>query len=151
MKRRQQMKRTRLARKKGLNPTARTKVQGVCGYDLDRAAKWHLYVTMSPALNDGPRTKRNPCVECGVLYNIEAHHIIAKQTIKKTAKTEGWDWDREQEAIWDNRNGIPLCSECHQRHEVAFKRVSRSNVPDAAVEFAAELGLGHLIDRYYPN
>ena len=145
MKRRAGMRRTRLARRKGLNPIARTKLEGDRGYDLDRAAKWHRYVTV------GAKAKRRPCVECGSLFNIEAHHVIAKQTIKRMARSEKWDWDREQETIWDFRNGIPVCVDCHQRHETAYRRISQSNVPPEAVEFADELGVGYLIERYYPE
>lgn len=144
MKRGRLRRTKRLVRKKGLNPVALTKVEGARGYDLDRAAKWHRYVTV------GAKGKRRPCVECGALWNIEAHHVIAKQEIKRVARTGRWEWDREQEAIWDNRNGIPVCSECHMRHESAYKRISRGNVPPSAVEFADELGVGYLIERYYP-
>jgi len=115
------------------------------GYDLERAALWHHATTVDDA------KKRRPCAKCGSLVNIEAHHIIAKQTIKRLAKTNDWIWEREQSCVWDCRNGLPLCAKCHQNHETAFERVNRSLLSEDALDFADELGLLHLIERYYPE
>lgn len=134
-----------MVRKKGLNPRSLTKYEApVGGYDLDKSGAWHTHVT-------GPTGKKNPCVVCGSRTNIEGHHVIAKQEIKRVARSGRWEFDREQDALWDVRNGIPLCDRCHQRHETAFKRVPRHLIPPAAVAFADELGVGYLIDRYYPE
>lgn len=145
MKRRSPLRRTkRLTRKKGLNPRAATRSeQG--NYDLDKAAAWHRVIV------GVPKKKKNPCVQCGSRINIEGHHVVAKQEIKRVARSARWEFDREQDALWDVRNGMPLCSRCHQQHETAFRRVPRRLVPAAAVEFARELGVEHVIDRYYPD
>lgn len=58
----------------------------------------------------------------------------------------------EQRAlIADERNLIWLCMPCHFRHENAFRRVPFAVLPQEALDFADEVGLSHLIDRYYPR
>jgi hypothetical protein len=145
MKRSRLNRNKRLTRKKGLNPRSLTKYEAPRGgYDLDKSAAWHKQVV-------GPAVKKNPCLVCASQINIEGHHVIAKQEIKRIAKSGRWDFDREQDALWDARNGIPLCAVCHQRHETAFRRVPRRVLPAAALAFADELGVAHLIERYYPE
>ena len=144
MKRRSQLRRTkRLARKKGLNPRSATRSERG-DYDLDKAAAWHRVIVGVPK-------KKNPCVQCGSRINIEGHHVVAKQEVKRVARSARWEFDQTQDALWDARNGMPLCSKCHQQHETAFKRVPRHLVPATALEFARELGVEHVIDRYYPE
>lgn len=145
MKRSRLRRNKRLTRKKGLNPRSLTKYESPKGgYDLDKSAAWHKEVV-------GPPLKKKPCVVCGSRINIEGHHVIAKQEIKRIARSGRWEFDREQDALWDVRNGIPLCDVCHQRHETAFKRVPRNVLPSAALDFAGEMGVDHLIERYYPE
>lgn len=70
----------------------------------------------------------------------DAHHVIPKQSLKR----------RNLHAhLWDARNGIPLARRVHERHTTAVERIERSALPPAAEEFAAELGLSHLLERYY--
>lgn len=133
------MKRGRLTRRTGLR---RSKVDK--GYDLRRAALWHQAVTV-------PGGKRQACAVCGSLSRIEAHHIIAKQTLTWVARERGYDPDRTQGLIWDARNGMALCATCHQRHETAFKRVPFAALPEASLTFARDNGLFYLIERYYPK
>ncbi len=72
----------------------------------------------------------------------DAHHIIPQQSLK---------WRNLHAHLWDARNGIPLSRRVHERHTTAVERIRRDQLPEAAHEFAAELGLEHLIDRYYPE
>lgn len=72
----------------------------------------------------------------------EAHHILTQQQLRKRGFSD---------VSYDVRNGMGLCNRHHRRHTRALERVPFERVPDRAHEFAAELGLGWLIDRYYPR
>lgn len=69
------------------------------------------------------------------------HHIITKQELRRRGAAE---------LLWDLRNMLPVCADCHARHHHAFRRIRRRELPAAAFEFAAELGLEWLIERTYP-
>lgn len=73
---------------------------------------------------------------------VEGHHVLAKRHLKREGFTG---------RLWDTRNGMGLCRYHHQRHEHAIQRVPYALVPDCALEFAAELGLEHVVEREYPR
>lgn len=145
------MKRTPLTRSKGLARTSglsrkpfKRKPPKPKGTDLDRASAWWVSVV-------GPLSARKPCVVCGATSNIEGHHIVSKQVIKRVARERRVGDAVREQWLWDDRNGMALCRLCHARHENANRRVPRDLVPVQARVFAAELGVSHLLDRYYPE
>lgn len=88
-----------------------------------------------------------PCATCRLYRysprNMQAHHVVSKQELKKRGRTP---------LLWDRRNALPLCADCHERHENASRRVSLSALTPENVEFAREV-LGdyadYYLERYY--
>lgn len=72
----------------------------------------------------------------------EAHHILTQQQLRKRGLSD---------FAWDVRNGLGLCNRHHRRHTRAVERVPYSVLPERAFVFAEEMGLGWLLDRYYPK
>ena len=145
------MKRTPLTRKTALNRKPfKRKAPKPSGTDLGLAKAWWKEVTGYDE-NDGLRVSRNvvPCVVCGSTSNIEAHHVISKQSIKREAKAMEWGENRRERALWDSRNGLAVCQGCHAAHETASARIPRQLLPKSAIEFAVELDLVWEIERWY--
>lgn len=85
------------------------------------------------------------CVLYGVTAcegKVRGHHIIEKRTLRREGLTE---------YVWDRRNRLGLCDRHHARHHSGLERVPWRFLSDAAFDFAEEVGLGYLIDRYYPE
>lgn len=85
------------------------------------------------------------CAACGSHVNVQAHHIIARAELRDRGLLH---------LVWDTRNRLPLCAEpapnrCHDRHTCAFKRVPLAILPEAAWEFAREIGLEWYLERFY--
>lgn len=77
------------------------------------------------------------CVVTG-RYAEEIHHAIPRQSLRH----RGLD-------IWDPRNGVPVTRRTHERHTTAVERIPRECLPASVEEYASEIGLTHLLDRYY--
>lgn len=124
--------------KRGAPPKRRRKALTLA--QRDRATGWHHGIGKT-------------CAVCGNTYNrdCEAHHIVRVQTLRKQAAKLGLDLDRIR---WDNRNRLPVCDVCHQRHHSRFRpipmRVLREHAPKV-FQFARELKLGHVLEREYPD
>lgn len=71
---------------------------------------------------------------------LQGHHVVERRALKRRGL---------EEHLWDKRNRMSLCERHHARHTTAVERIPYSAVPAEAHEFAAELGLTYLIDRYY--
>lgn len=84
--------------------------------------------------------KGRTCAVCGSKHNVQGHHILPKQDVKRA----GGD-------VWAKANGLPLCESCHMNHESAAKRVPRRLIPVAAEWFARDLGLDWKLERIYPE
>jgi hypothetical protein len=80
---------------------------------------------------------QGPCEE-----PYEAHHLLTQQQLRKRGLSD---------VAYDVRNGMGLCNRHHRRHTRAVERIPFAVLPERAHEFAAELGLGWLLDRYYPK
>jgi hypothetical protein len=80
-------------------------------------------------------------VECD--GDLEGHHIITQQQLRKVDATE--------EQRWDVRNGMALCERHHRRHTRALERVPFHLLRLEAFEFAEELKVGWLLAKYYPQ
>lgn len=92
----------------------------------------------------GARVK--PCARCGRKRGpVRGHHIIYQQELKRIAHDLGLSYERLR---WDDRNRMPLCDPCHERHHSAMSRIPMAVVREAApkaTQFAAEL------DRQYED
>ena len=71
---------------------------------------------------------------------IQPHHVIEAKTLKKRGL---------HEHLYDVRNRLPVCEWRHEQHTTRFKPIPRRLIPASAEEFAEELGLTYLLDRYY--
>lgn len=91
-----------------------------------------------------PHLRLNTCVACGG-RGVQRHHVISRQALKRLTK----DPKERARLINDERNLVWVCVPCHMRHENAFRRLPLSSLPQSALDFATEVGLAHLIDRYY--
>lgn len=73
------------------------------------------------------------------------HHVIAQQDLRRLTR----DRVELRGLLTDPRNLLGLCVTCHDRHTLAFARLSFSLLSQDALDFAHEIGLSHLLDRYY--
>ena len=86
-----------------------------------------------------------PCALSGTTFcsgSLQGHHIVEKRALRR----RGLD-----EHLWDKRNRLSICDRHHAQHTTAHTRIPYSVIPAEAHEFAAELELTYLIDRYYPR
>jgi hypothetical protein len=72
---------------------------------------------------------------------IQGHHVIEKKTLRR----HGLD-----EFVWDKRNRLSVCEYRHEQHTSRYNPIPRSLVPQDALDFAREIGLDYVIERYYP-
>lgn len=154
------MKRSPLKRKSGLERTgqlrrAPLKAKPPSLEDGPALREFFVAVCVIPPVDPDPdRWRLRKCVNCGHRC-MDAHHLIAKQSLKAMARTLRID---HRPLIADPRNGIPLCRLCHDTHEAGVRRLKRHLIPDVAWRFARELDerLGNhqaterLNRRYYP-
>ena len=73
-------------------------------------------------------------------WTARPHHIIPRQYLIRGG---------QKDKLWDVRNKLDLCGYHHGQHENAQQRVPKSLLPPEAFEFAKELHLEWVIDRYY--
>lgn len=85
--------------------------------------------------------RRGRCAFCGETRGwLQGHHVIPKQRLKRLGL---------HAHLWDQRNMMVLCSICHARHEVAFRRLPRALLTSDNEEFAAELGVDWMLEKLY--
>lgn len=93
----------------------------------------------------GEAAQRMRCAICGSRRRVQGHHVVSKRWLK----ANGYAY-----LLWDSRNRLPLCSDCHEYHENASRRVPREKLRPSHHDFIAEVGLGHWPDwfqRNYPD
>lgn len=111
--------------------------------DLQEAKAWWVVVTAGG---------NGPCAVCGRTKQdgarIQAHHVIRQQVLEREATSRGIDpalW------LWDHRVGLSLCeAPCHANHTSAHRRITQRYLRPANLAFAAELDLGHMLQREHP-
>jgi hypothetical protein len=87
-------------------------------YQGDNAAKRRWFASKAKA-----------CLMCGTTRRLQIHHVVFEQHVR----AEGGD-------PWDPRDGVTLCLACHvSTHKAGRKPLALWMLPDAAIEFAAEL------------
>jgi hypothetical protein len=90
----------------------------------------------------------NLCVVCSKpgrpVRAVQAHHATPKRTIIARG---------DNELAYDQRNGVPVCKRCHERHETATRRIPRSKLPEGVIRWAYEHDFGWYIDKrdIYPD
>lgn len=83
---------------------------------------------------------RVSCLMCGERA-IHRHHVCYRQWVRDPS------WSGEDINHPDNL--VPLCLSCHGRHHSGFARIPLARLPDVAVRFAYDNGLGHRLERQY--
>jgi hypothetical protein len=86
------------------------------------------------------------CVMCGSRQGLHGHHVIRQQLLRGLARRRELDYE---ELRWDRRNLLVVCERDHADHHGALKRIPRSKLPAAAIEFARKHGLEAVIEREY--
>lgn len=92
------------------------------------------------------------CIVCGrsqdeayvaTGHGHEAHHGVRKEVLKRLGL---------EHLLWEPGNALPLCEEpCHRRHTRRYRRVLRSELPDAFVAWCRANGLLVALEREYPS
>ena len=72
---------------------------------------------------------------------VDPHHILARRTLRAMGL---------EAHMHDPRNALGVCRAHHDRHEDYTRRIPRELLPKGVFAFAAELGIGWLLDREYP-
>lgn len=81
-----------------------------------------------------------PCAVCGARYNVDAHHIVYAQTLRRHGLGEH---------VMRKENRLALCRRHHARHHSGMEPVPRCLLPEAVFAFAAEVGLTWWLDKHY--
>lgn len=91
-----------------------------------------------------------PCAACGRMTDypraivVEGHHIVRQALLKARGAALEWTEEELTRRLWDTRNRLPLCGDCHRRHHSKMKKLSWKLVRDHAPkveQFARETGL----------
>ena len=73
--------------------------------------------------------------------HLQAHHALSRQRLRRLGL---------EHLFWDPRNAVAVCEDpCHRRHTSALDRIPLAALPQAALDFADELGLGYALEREY--
>ena len=111
------------------------------------------------------------CAVCGVgprapeqgkrrFVVLDPHHVIPQRYLRRYVASIKWADEREKETkaktmllalLYDPRNGICICRDCHEAHETAVRRIPREAVPLRALQFAREIDREWYIERFYPR
>lgn len=78
---------------------------------------------LSEAWAKGARAKR--CAVCNRAGIIRGHHVLYQQWLNDAARVLGLTERETQRLLWDGRNRMPLCDECHERHHKAMRPIRR--------------------------
>lgn len=67
------------------------------------------------------------CAVCGASGEYESHHVIERQKLRIIGRLD---------LVWDLRNALRLCGDCHAKHTGGWRRVFLSRLTDENYEFA---------------
>lgn len=71
---------------------------------------------------------------------MQVAHLIPKQALRRRGL---------HEFVWDVRNGLSVCYRAHRRSDAGLERFPAERIPEAAWEFADEVGLRWMLERLY--
>lgn len=93
---------------------------------------------------DRQESKQNP---------LQGHHIVAQETIRRHVRSLRLPAREAARLLarlrWDVRNGLPVCTRCHDLHTRAVARIPLALIGRKARQFARELLCEYQLDRYY--
>lgn len=125
---------------------------------------WEQYTKRMASAHHAWKLKvaRGRCVMCqarGVTVDAhsihDAHHIVPARYIRRYVRSLRLDAPEAAKLLarllYDPRNGLCLCRRDHDKHETGYTRVPRELIPSKAFQFARELKLDYVIDRFYPE
>ena len=69
------------------------------------------------------------CQGCGKTGNYESHHVVERSELRRVGRLD---------LLWDPRNCMRLCSDCHHRHTVRVEPILLLRLLDMHFEFAFE-------------
>lgn len=87
------------------------------------------------------------CVVCGSPHDLEGHHVVEQQTLRRMAQDRGIP---AMFLLWDPRCRVIVCELCHTRHTRRIKPIPMRCLSYENLTYASDLGLEWLIERSYP-
>jgi 5-methylcytosine-specific restriction endonuclease McrA len=127
------MKRTVLKRRTPLSRSAiRRAYRPPSRDDRALATRFHIAVTQNAR-----------CARCRTPHGLEAHHAIPKGWLRRNGLAD-------PRVIWDERNGIALCADCHERHTNRSRVLPRRLLPASVWRFAGAHGIEWRLELEYP-
>jgi hypothetical protein len=78
------------------------------------------------------------CQVCGATGAYESHHVVERSELRRVGRLD---------LLWDRRNCMRLCPECHRRHTNRAKPIVLLRLLDMHFEFAFQ-ALGNRAARY---
>lgn len=78
------------------------------------------------------------CQGCDQPGQYESHHVTERAELKRRNRMD---------LVWDTRNVMRLCEECHRLHTVRMKPISLARLLDCHFEFAFYV-MGYAAYRY---
>lgn len=91
-----------------------------------------------------------------VPVTLDPHHVVPARFIRSKLafkrRLEGEKAWNEALKLWlfDTRNGLCLCRDCHASFEDGADVIPRALIPESVFVFAAEIGLTRRLDLLYP-
>ena len=75
---------------------------------------------------------------------LDAHHVVPRLALRNAVE-EG----QRDEAIYDPRNGIPLCRRSHELVSVGAMKIAVDSLPEQVFRFAQDWDVTWLLEREY--
>jgi hypothetical protein len=84
---------------------------------------------------------------------LEGHHIVERQYLRKHVRAQRLPAEQAARLLarlfWDVRNGLPVCTRCHDKHTRGKQRIPFALIDAKAHQFAREVLADYTLDRYY--
>lgn len=71
--------------------------------------------------------KQRCCAVCGKGGSFQSHHVVEKQKLRIIGRLD---------LVWDTRNALRVCGDCHDAHTIGFRRINLDRLTDENYEFA---------------
>lgn len=120
-------------KQKGKLARASVSRERIPGREYDYQEFWLRICTKRD--KDGSR-RPVPCIVCGSVQDLDAHHVIAKQRLKRVGAALRMEMPDIVSLLHDRRNGVSLCRYHHDQHESRNAPLRRSQLPETVTEFA---------------
>lgn len=67
------------------------------------------------------------CQECGAFGDYQSHHVTEKSELRRRGRMD---------LVWDTRNSMRVCPDCHRRHTIGMDRIKLQHLSDDHYQFA---------------